>query len=72
MSTASTPSTAEAASAVAAPKATRITKEAATLLLEHFTLAKWSLNKSLPRNDLYGDLAAIAKKYGLTKKQVAT
>ena len=71
MSTASTPSTAAAASAAAAPKATRITKEAATALLQHFTLAKWPLNKSLPRSNLHGDLAAIAKKYSLTKKQVA-
>ena len=71
MSTASTPSTAAAASAVAAPKATRITKEAATYLLEHFALAKWPLNNSLPRSDLHGDLAVIAKKYGLAKKQVA-
>ena len=71
MSTASTPSTTAAASAAAAPKATRITKETATALLQHFTLVKWPLNKSLPRSDLRGDLAAIAKKYGLNKKQVA-
>ena len=63
MSTASTPSTAVAASAAAAPKATRITKEAATVMLQHFTLAKWPLNKSLPRSDLHGDLAAIARKF---------
>ena len=62
MSTASTPSTAAAASAAVAHKATRITKEAVTALLQHFTLAKWLLNKSLPRSDLCGDLAAIAKK----------
>ena len=71
MSTTSTPSTAAASSAAAAPKATRITKEAATALLQHFTLAEWPLNKSLPRSNLHGDLAAIAKKYSLTKKQVA-
>ena len=59
------------AAAPLTPKATRITKEAATTLLQYFTLAKWPLNKSLPRSDLHGDLAAIAKKYGLTKKQVA-
>ena len=71
MSTASTPSTAAATSTAAAPKTTRITKEAATALLQHFTPVKWPLNKSLPRSDLSGNLAAIAKKYSLTKKQVA-
>ena len=64
-------STTAAASAARALKATRIMKEAATTLLQYFNLAKWPLNKSLPRSDLHGDLAAIAKKYGLTKKQVA-
>ena len=71
MSTTPPPLTAAASSAAAAPKARRITKEAATALLQHFALVKWPLNKSLPRSDLHGDLAAIAKKYGLTKKQVA-
>ena len=71
MSTTPTPSTGAATSTAAAPKTTRITKEAATALLQHFTLVKWPLNKSLPRSDLHGDVAAIAKKYGFTKKQVA-
>ena len=44
-------------------QATRIAKEAATVMLQHFTLAKWSLNKSLPRSNLHGDLTAIARKF---------
>ena len=45
--------------------------EAVTAFLQYFILVKWPLNKFLPRGDLHGDLAAIAKKYGLAKKQVA-
>ena len=46
MSTTPTPSTAAASSAATAPKAKRITKEAAEALTRHFTNAKWRLNKT--------------------------